>query len=161
MVRETMNTEIRYCDIEWREADDRMGPGTLSGLLLPYETRALDRPEKFRAGSLTWPDRGIVLREQHNRQAPIIRFVPEERADGLHVSIPLPDTMRGRDAATSVRNGTLTGMSVEFVAKQETRESGLRVITDGLLTGAGLVDDASYPTEVQVRDKQTRRRLWL
>ena len=93
--------------------------------------------------------------------APIVRFTPEERADGLHVAIPLPDTQRGRDAATSIRNGTLTGLSVEFVSKQETRERGVRVIAAALLTGAGLVDDASYPTEVQVRDKQTRRRLWL
>ena len=104
-------SEIRYCSVELREDDQRRGPGILSGVLMPYETRALDRPELFRQGALHWPDGGVVLREQHNRQAPIVRFTPDERADGLHVAIPLPDTQRGRDAAISVRNGTLRGLS--------------------------------------------------
>ena len=83
---------------------------------MPYGVKALDRPEMFRSGALTWQPAGVVLREQHNRQAPIVRFSPEEQADGLHVEIPLPDTQRGRDAAISVRNGTLRGLSVEFIA---------------------------------------------
>ena len=138
------------------------GPGLLQGLLLPYETRALDRPELFRAGSLSWPDQGVVLRLQHDRNQPLTRFVPVVRTDGLHINVRLPDTGAARDASTLVRDGTLTGLSVEFKARREIRESGLRVILEAQLHGAGLVDDSSYPTAVAMRHTNPdRRRLWL
>ena len=58
---------------EIRQADDpsRDSPGRLVGTLLVYEERARDRPEVFSRGALTWPKEGIVINEQHNRQAPI------------------------------------------------------------------------------------------
>ena len=95
--------EFRFAAIEWREDDSREGPGLLQGLLLPYETRAQDRPELFRAGSLSWPDQGVVLRLQHDRNQPLTRFVPVVRTDGLHINVRLPDTGAARDASTLVR----------------------------------------------------------
>ena len=83
----------------------------------------------FGTGSLAWPDGGIMLREMHNRQAPIVRFLPETVGAEVRVAIALPDTQRGRDAATGVRNGTYRGLSVEFQAKHETRRAGLRYVT--------------------------------
>ena len=148
--------------IEIRLADDpeRRGPGLLTGVLMPYEQRAGDRPEMFSRGALTWPDGGVILREQHARSQPITRFVPTDAGNELRVSIPLPDTQRGRDAAALVRNGTLRGLSVEFVAERESVRDGVRVVERARLTGAGLVDDPSYQSPVEVRSTGRRRRLW-
>ena len=154
---------IEHRAVEICIADDpeRRGPGLLTGVLIPYEKRATDRAEMFARGALYWPDEGVLLREQHNRQAPIVRFVPEDTGSELRVSFPLPDTSRGRDAALMIRNGTLRGLSVEFRAERETFRDGVRIVQRAKLTGAGLVDDPSYRAPVEVRGKQRRRRVWL
>ena len=128
-----------------------------------YNSPAGDRREKFLPGSLRWLEKGVVLREQHNRQAPIVRFVPYVEGDSVMLDVDLPDTSRGRDAATMVRNGTLTGLSVEFQTVRQSHRAGTREIADALLVGAGLVDDSSYPAStVQVRQSGIkRRRFWL
>ena len=157
-----MKTETRAYEIRIESDPNRQGPGKLVGVLMPYGERAADRAEMFEAGSLHWPESGIVLREQHNREAPIVRFVPETGSKALRVSIPLPDTQRGRDAAVGVRNGTFRGLSVEFQAQSEEHRDGMRVIQRAALVGAGLVDDPSYRgATVEARAKAERRRLWL
>ena len=151
--------------VEIRLADDpeRMGPGKLEGVLMPYETRAADRPEVFEAGSLHWPDDGVLLRSMHRREMPIARFTPKASATEVRVSIQLPDTTAGRDAAANVRAGVLRGLSVEFTSERETRRDGLRVIQKARLVGAGLVDSGAYEAAtVEARHKAgRRRRLWL
>ena len=161
----SMNTEIR-CKIEYRTDEDRQSPGRLTGVLMPYGTQASDRMERFTAGSLHWPPGGIILNESHDRKSPIIRITPEERDGAVYIDVRLPDTMRGRDAATSVRNCTLQGLSVEFMAEAEDREAGIRVITRAALLGAGLVTDPSYvDAAVQIRHKKLwesgRRLRWV
>ena len=141
-------------EIRLAEDPERLGSGRLQGVLMPYGERATDRPEMFEAGALYWPEGGVVLREQHNREAPIVRFTPEDRAGAVGVDIPLPDTQRGRDAAELVRNGTLRGLSVEFHAERERMAGGVRVIERAQLMGAGLVDSPSYSgAGVEVRDE--------
>ena len=157
-----MSDELR-CSIEVREDETRQSPGRLTGVLLTYGERAGDRPETFEAGSLEWPEDGVVLRRQHNRQAPITRVVPEVRGREVVIDAPLPDTAAGRDAAREVRAGLLTGLSVEFRARLQAHAGGLRRIKRALLTGAGLVDDPSYlgsRVRVEARNRR-RRRLWL
>ena len=74
----------------------------------------------------------------------------------------LSDTAQSRDAATLVKDGVLTGMSIEFRASKETREAGVRVILAAVLSGGSLVDNSSYPTTVSVRARNHRRRIpWL
>ena len=73
-------------------------------------------------------------------QQAIIRAIPFVKDDAVLFDFSLPDTMRGRDAATSVRNGTLTGLSIEFRSLQEGRRDGLRIITQARLLAAALVD---------------------
>ena len=115
--------EIR-CTIEIRADDSRQSPGRISGALMEYGTKARTRQEQFADGSLVWPDGGIVLNEQHNRQAPIMRFTPTVEGREVRIDAALPDTQRGRDAAVLVKNGTLTGLSVEFLAVEEGYQGG-------------------------------------
>ncbi len=144
--------DILKCEIRLAEDDDRLSPGRLTGTLLTYETRASDRPELFALGALHWPENGIVINDQHQRQAAIIRTVPFLEDNAVKVDVQLPDTARGRDAATDVREGTLTGLSVEFHSESEGRRGGLREIRRARLVRAGLVDDPSYAdSKVEVR----------
>ena len=54
---ETLDFEVRF------ETDaTNQSPGRLTGILLRYEQRAKDRAELFAAGSLHWPDGGIIIR---------------------------------------------------------------------------------------------------
>ena len=159
-----MNTEIR-CAVELRDDADRGGPGMLSGVLMRYGDSGQHGREVFRAGALSWPDGGVVLNEQHNRQAPIVRFVPTVDGDEVRIDVPLPDTQRGRDAAVMVRNGTMRGVSVEFRAQRAGMVSGRREIAAALLVRAGLVDDPSYgdsTVEVRAGDADAPLpRVWL
>ena len=155
-----MRTEIR-CKVELREDATLASPGRVTGTLLRYGDAGQHGREVFLPGSLSWPDDGVVLNEQHNRQAPIIRFVPTVEGDEVRVDVELPDTQRGRDAATSVRNGTLRGLSVEFEAIRASVVSGVRRIASATLVAGGLVDDPSYSgSTVEVRDRG-RPETWL
>ena len=151
--------------VEYRADDTAAGPGRLSGVLLTYGEAAGDgRRERFAPGALEWPDDGIVLRRQHDRAAPIMRVRPEVRGDSIVIDAPLPDTAAGRDAATEVRDGLLTGLSVEFRARRQRYASGVREITAAVLTGAGLVDSPSYRgSRVEVRGRRDGwgSSLWL
>ena len=153
--------ELR-CAIEYRADESRQSPGRIVGTLLAYGEQAIDRAEKFEAGSLHWPDGGIILNEQHNRQAPIMRFVPEVVGTEVRIDAPLPDTQRGRDAAIMVKNGTFTGLSIEFRSEAEGRSAGTRMIRRASLSAAALVDSPSHKSSVEVRGKAGRRpRIWL
>ena len=157
-----MKTETRAYEIRIEQDANRGGPGILKGVVMPYGERAADRAEVFKPGALYWPADGVMLREQHNRQAPIVRFKPVAAASEVRVEIPLPDTSRARDAALMVKNGTFRGLSVEFIAEQESQVAGVREIRKARLLGAGLVDSPSYSgATVEARAKGKRRRLWL
>lgn len=158
-----MSTREIRCAIEVREDDTRQSPGRLVGTLIEYETRAKDRAELFREGALSWPDDGVVLNRQHARDRPVMRFTPVAGDGVVRVDAALPDTQAGRDLATEVRSGLFTGLSVEFRAKRETRQGGVRVIEAAELVGAAVVDTSSYDTSVAVRERRQggRRRAWL
>ena len=76
--------------------------------MLTYGKRASDRAEVFADGALSWEKGGIILNEQHNRQAAIMRFVPEIEGKEVRIDAGLPDTQRGRDMAVMIKNGTMT-----------------------------------------------------
>ena len=156
--------ELR-CAIELRADEARQSPGRIYGTLLTYGKRASDRAEVFSDGALTWEDRGVILNEQHNRQAPIMRFVPVVDGAEVRIDAALPDTQRGRDTATMIRNGTMTGLSIEFRAGQEQQRAGVREVRSARLMAAAIVDTASYKGELEVRGRgpggERRRRVWL
>ena len=159
-----MNDEIR-CAIECREDETRRGPGRLVGRILTYGERAIDRNELFVSGALSWPADGVILNRQHVRNLPIMRVVPIERNGELLIDQPLPDTVAGRDAATEIRSGLLTGLSVSFQAARQSFAGGVRRIQSAALTAVGLVDSPSYDAPVEVRARtregERHRRRWL
>lgn len=151
--------------VEYRADDSHRGPGRLVGTLMSYGQPAGDgRRERFAPGSLEWPADGVVLRRQHVAGAPIMRVVPEVRGDAIVIDAPLPDTAAGRDAAAEVRDGLMTGLSVEFLPRRQRYTAGVREITSALLTGAGLVTKPSYlgsRVEIRGRVDGWGRSLWL
>ena len=154
--------ELRYV------ADDtRQSPGRLAGTLLTYGERARDRPELWLPGSATWEPEGFVINQQHNRAAPIVRAIPFIDGNEIKIDTPLPNTTAGRDAAENVREGVLTGLSVEFVQAVARMVSGVREIRQAHIQAAGLVDLASYPgSGVEIRHagraaRPSRLTLWL
>ena len=157
-----MRNEI-IIPIEYRADETRETPGRLVGVLMRYGQRANDRPEVFEQDALHWRESGIIIREQHNRQAPILKTVPVLDGETLRIDAPFPATQRGRDAATNLRDGVFTGLSVEFAPEREIRRSGVRVIQRAFLDGAGLVDYPSYTDSVaEVRaQKRPQRWIWL
>ena len=102
------------CEVRFQEDETRATPGRLTGVLMTYGERASDRPEMFDPGALYFPPNGLLVNEQHNRQAPILRASPTVDGKTVLIDSPFPDTARGRDAATNLREGVLTGLSVEF-----------------------------------------------
>ena len=145
--------EIR-CSIEFREDESRLSPGRIVGTLVTYGERASDRPEMFLPGSLEWPERGIVLNRQHTRTAPVLRFSPTVEGSKVGIDQALPDSSAGRDAAVEIRAGLFTGLSLEFRAVTQSFSGGIRRISKAILTGAALVDSASYSgSVVEVRTR--------
>ena len=145
--------EIRF-SVELRD-DEQRGPGRLVGTLLRYNERAKDRPELFEPGSLSWPKDGIVLNRQHERRSPILRFVPRVEGTEVRIDETLPDTQAGRDAAAEIRAGLFRGLSIEFKAVRQRIVGGVRRIAEAVLGGAGLVDNPSYATSVEIRKKKS------
>ena len=145
-------TEIR-CAVECRSDESRRGPGRLVGTLLTYGERAGDRPERFAAGALRWSDDGIVLTDDHGGGT-ITRVLPEVRGRDVLIDALLPDTQRGRDVATLIRNGTYRGLSVEFRALADAFVAGLREIRAARLVKAAVVPDPAYTgSTVEVRKR--------
>ena len=116
----------------------------------------------------TWPEKGIVINRQHDRRSPIVRAVPFVEGNAVKIDVQLPNTRAGQDAATEVREGLLTGLSVEFNSKAERRRGPLREIREALTSRAGLVDSPSYTeSKVAVRardmdlEDEGKYRIWL
>ena len=157
-------TETLYVPLEFRADDSRTGPGRLTGVLMTYGEQAGDRKELFDPDSLYWRESGILIREQHRRESPILKTVPILDGKMVRIDAKVPDTQRGRDAITNVREGVYTGLSVEFGAEKVANRNGMRVIQRAFLDAAGLVDYPSYVNslvEVRAKELTRRRRLWL
>ena len=153
MVQVSENMENLTCEIRYSEDESRETPGRLVGTLITYGEQARDRREMFEVGSLRFPPQGLLIDEQHNRQAPILRAMPIVEGNTIRIDHPFPDTQRGRDAATNLREGVLTGLSVGFIAEQVEMRNGVRIIKRAYAPRAGLVDSPSYTgSKAEVRE---------
>ena len=163
-----MDNLLFYAAITYAEDTTRESPGHIRGVLVTYGEKASDRPDVYDKDSLTWAEGGVVLNEMHDRKQLIKRFSPYLDGEALRVDFPLPATQRGRDAATMVRDGTYTGLSME-VARDSivaTYRAGVRHISRGRIVAAALVDQAAFlGSTVEVNHKREVNRLgvlaWL
>ena len=163
-----MDNLLFYAAIQYAEDTTRESPGHIRGVLVVYGEQAKDRPDVYEQDSLTWNERGIVLNESHDRKQLIKRFTPYLDGAELRVDFQLPPTMRGRDAAQMVRDGTFTGLSME-VARDSivaAYRAGVRHISRGRLVAAALVDEAAFTgSVVEVNHKRQTNHLgvlaWL
>ena len=70
----------------------------------------------------------------------------------MKIDARVPNTARGRDAITNIREGVWTGLSVEFHSRAEGRRGPLREIRQAYLGAAALVDTGAYGgSKVEVR----------
>ena len=133
----------------------RVAGRTLSGVAMRYGDTSPGFSERFEAGAFG-EVRAIPVNLQHDRSlivAPdaILTDSPRE----LRVRAELPEDSA---ALKLVRRGALNGFSVEFHAKAERRESGIRVVERADLTGLALVDRGAYPgAKAEVRARSGRR----
>ena len=159
---DSLLVEVRFVADETRQS-----PGRLTGTLLTYGERARDRAEVWLPGSASWPDNGFVINQQHNRQSPIVRAIPFVDGNEIKIDAKLPNNTAGRDAAENVREGILTGLSVEFRQPVARMVQGVREIRQAFIEAAGLVDLASFPgSGVEIRHSggvllQGALTLWL
>ena len=128
-----------------------------------YNREALDRAELFAPGAFTSVADPLVLRLQHDRgRSPAATTADHTlTVEDTETSLKLEARLRPGSAEHQlVVRGALTGLSVEFVAREETRNSaGVRIISDAHLDGIGLVDMASYQFRVELRAKM--RGAWF
>jgi HK97 family phage prohead protease len=150
---------------EFRMADGENGP-ILSGYAAKFATRSEDLGgfvETIRAGAFTDAIAECDVRAlvDHNptlilgrNKAGTLRLTEDEV--GLHYECDLPDTQAGRDIATSIKRGDVTGCSFGFITVEDewkTEEGfALRELIRVHLFDVSAVTFPAYPdTEVGVR----------
>lgn len=74
--------------------------------------------------------------------------------DALKMRAEVPPTPAGELALHGARSGRYRGLSVEFRARRDRREGGLRVIESADLHGIGLVARPSYPASADLEARQ-------
>jgi len=146
-----MKVEHRYAELS--EVEGRV----LSGLALPFNSvgRVGTMREKFMPGSVTTSG-DAVLNRQHMRHVPLARepetLTFEVTDSGLMMRATLPETREADDTLTLIRARVLRGLSVEFVARRERMEAGVRVIEAAKVRGLAVVDSGAYRTALSVRE---------
>ena len=145
-------------------AEFRVSGRTLTGKALVYGDLSPEFGERFEPGAFGPDVAAPVLNLQHDRATVILpagAYVLTDSPHELQVRAELPE---GSAALALVKRGALNGFSVEFFARAERREAGVRVIERAELAGLALVDQGAYPqstAEVRARSGRTRRRVWL
>ena len=140
--------EKRFCPLEYR-AD----AGRVEGTALRYGSTANIAGvfrERFTPGAFgDVMGLDVIARLQHERSRPIGRtqgggLELSDSPEQLAAALTLPNTRDGEDAAELLRLRILRGWSVEFVAKRERFENGVRIVDEAKLSGLGLVDRPAY-----------------
>ena len=142
-----------YAGLELRAEGRRLvGPAIQYGEVSPSHR------EKFEPGAFALNDgRTRWLDVAHDPER-VIAYTGGgglELRDGpeaLEVSATLPRIPAADRALADVQAGKLRGFSVEFHAKGERRESGIRIVSEADLVGVGLVTHPSYEgSQAEVR----------
>ena len=161
--------------IEHRFAELRAlaeGSRVLEGDAVVYgdEARIGRARERIEPGAFAPLRELVYLVVQHARGEPIARrgrgLALQDGPDRLAMRAELPATPRADQALADVREGLLTGLSVEMVVREEEWAGDLRIIRRADLVRLSLVDVPAYGrSEVVARERalhaEERRRWWL
>ncbi len=128
----------------------RIAGRTLRGVI-PYETRATDRAERFAAGVFVSGLDTARINLQHDPAVVVAEQPHTLTLTDSPQALELRAELKPGAALSLLRRGRLTGLSPEFIAIDEHRADGVRVIDRAHLAGIGLVDSSSYPTTVELR----------
>ena len=151
-----MNVE-HYPNVDALEVRESAGsPGRIVGVILPAGRVAADRRELFVGGGITTPANGLRLLPEHRSNVTIMEFDPIRDADGtLRIDHLLPDSVEGRAAAQSIRDGSTPNLSAEFIALSEQTVSSVREVRTSLVTAAALVNSGAYgQARAELRSKK-------
>ena len=143
--------------IEHRLAHEfRVSGRTLSGAAMIYGDVSPDFRERFLPGAFGAV--GVInVNLQHDRDLVVARgAMLTDSPRALLVRAQLPEGSAARDL---VKRGALNAFSIEFHAKAERREAGVRVVERAELTGLALVDRGAYPKATAEIRKRSGRRL--
>ena len=146
--------EFRYGALEFRETDD--GLGVVVGTVMRYGDVAQIGPnltESFNPGAFgDYSSPRLKVNRMHQRTQVLARLGGRLEIDNnderMLFQVSLPDTSVGRDTAIEIREGLLTGASVEFRDAKDNVEAGHRAISAATLAGFGIVDEPAYPGSV-------------
>jgi len=118
-----MNKEIRFIntDLTVRASDDGEGEQHLEGKGVPFNQLSEDLGgfrERISPGAFNL-DKTIKSFWSHDSSRVLGSTKsnpprPEERSDGIHFSLDLPNTTTGRDAFESIQRGDVDGVSFGF-----------------------------------------------
>ena len=142
--------------VEHRLAHEfRVSGRTLSGVAMRYGDVSPDFRERFVPGAFG-EVRTVNVNIQHDREHVAVRgALLTDTPRELRVRA---DLREGSAALSLVKRGALTGFSIEFHARQERREGGIRVIERAELTGLALVDRGAYPeAKAEIRKRSGKR----
>ena len=155
----------------YRKVDFRSEGRKLSGQIIAYGDISPGHRERFLPGAFTLAD-AVPLNLGHNQLVACGWFpgggveIRDSEA-ALTMAAELPPLPAADRALKEVRSGSLSGLSVEFIAEKEKREGGIRIIEKAQLVGIGLVDEPSYPgSKVEARremrgpDPDRERQFW-
>lgn len=145
-----MKREQRRVAIELRESADRLSPGVVSGRVITFgEWADIGGAFRERVMRMT-PDVRVVANVQHVRSRPLAATGPNggltlrQSEAGIDAEIRLPDTQDGRDTATLIREGVLTGLSVEMAVSDDKWAGRDRTIWSATFDRVGIVDTPAY-----------------
>ena len=135
----------------------RVAGRTLTGAAMRYGDVSPDFRERFMPGA--FGEVGTIpINLQHDSSIVVVRdALLTDSPRELRVRAELPP---GSAALALVKRGALNGFSIEFKARAERREAGVRVVERADLTGLALVDRGAYPAataEVRARSGRTLR----
>ena len=135
----------------------RVSGRTLTGAAMVYGDTSPDFNERFLPGAFG-EVRTVPINLQHDSSIVLVRDA--QLTDSPRELRVRADLRPGSAALDLVRRGALNGFSIEFHAKAERRDAGVRVVERAELTGLALVDRGAYPgatVEVRARSGRTVR----
>ena len=149
---ETSDYEVRYCELRVSESER-----TIEGTIVRFDDEANIAGvfrERILPGAFEMRS-DMILNQQHDRAKPLAKlnnvaeasFSIRQSTTAYEIRARIARTTVGDDALYNVRNGLLSGFSVEMAVHDEDwrEDASLRIIKRATMAGVALVDRPAYP----------------